>query len=482
MCRGRMPAGAPRVDLVRVLLVNLPGRVRLMRRYVAAYHAPNLRLPPLELMGLGAVARQRPGTRVQLLDCVAADLDLVPAVRRAQRFRPDVVVTLLGFEVCGEDLDALAVLRRALHPARVLAFGYLASALPERVLAQDACDAVLVGEPEHTFAEVLDRLARGGDLEGIAGLVRRIDGGVEHGPARDRIRDLDALPWPDHSLVDAGAYRESFMPRPIGAIMSARGCPHRCTFCVRTFGRELVLRSAESVAAEVTSLAGMGIRHVRFMDDTFTVRRDRTLEICDRLGRHKGLTWTALTRLPGLDDEQLRAMARAGCRRLYVGLESGSQRILDLYRKGLTVEQIREVVPRIQAAGIEVSAFFIVGAPGETESDVEASLQLALELEPDYVIVTRLQYWPGTELHETHRERLTFSLNPTRCEPLPEAGIPSHADYLRWERTFYRRFYLRPGYMARRGATLARSPADIAEGLWRLGSWVGGAGGQRDFI
>ena len=452
---------------MRVLLLNLPGRVRLMRRYVASYYAPNFLIPPLELMGLGAVARQRPGCQVRLLDCVAAGLELVPAVREAQRFRPDVVVSLLGFEVCGEDLDALAVFRRALQPATVLAFGYLASELPEQVLAHDACDGVLVGEPELTFAEVLERRSRGQGMAGIPGLAHREGGRVERGPERGRIRDLDALPWPDHSLLDARAYRESFMPRPIGAIMTARGCPHRCTFCVRTYGRELVLRSAASVADEVASLGRMGIRHVRFMDDTFTVHRGRTLEICDRLGREKGLTWTALTRLNGLDDELLTAMAR-----LYVGVESGSQRILDGYDKGLTVEAIRETVPRIQAAGIEVSAFFIVGAPGETESDVEASLQLALELEPDYVIVTRLQYWPGTDLHARHRERLSFSLVPTRCEPLPEAGIPSYADFLRWERDFYRRFYLRPAYIRRRAATLARSPADIAEGLARLASWV----------
>jgi radical SAM superfamily enzyme YgiQ (UPF0313 family) len=268
--------------------------------------------------------------------------------------------------------------------------------------------------------------------------------------------------------------------------MTARGCPHRCTFCVRTYGRELVLRSATSVADEVASLGRMGIRHVRFMDDTFTARRDRTVEICDRLEGEKGLTWTALTRLDGLDPELLTSMRRAGCRRLYVGVESGSQRILDLYRKNLTVEAIRETVPRIQAAGIEVSAFFIVGAPGETESDVEASLQLALELEPDYVIVTRLQYWPGTDLHAEHRQRLSFSLVPTHCEPLPAAGIPSYADFLRWERMFYRRFYLRPSYMRRRATTLVRSPGDIAEGLARLGSWVATSGssdgGGRDFI
>ena len=467
---------------MRVLLINLPSPRRLMRRYVASYHAPNFLLPPLELMGLGAVARRHRGCQVRLLDCVARGIGLVAAARRAADGSPDVVVAMLGFEACAEDLAALTYLRRTLWPARVFCFGYLATQLPAEILAQGACDGVLLDEPELTFAELLERLERGESTAGLPGLARRCDGQVRIGAARGRITDLDALPWADHSLVELSSYSESFMPRPMGVIMSARGCSYPCTFCVRTFGRQVVFRSAANLAAEVESLRQVGIRHVRFMDDTFTIDRDRILDVCDRLRRLGDITWTALTRAQALDCELLDAMWGAGCRRLYVGVESGSQRILDQVRKELTVEEIREMLPRIQGAGIEVSAFFIVGVPGESESDVEASLQLALELQPEYIIVTRLQYWPGTELFEAHRERLHFSLRPTCCEAIPGSGIPSPELSLQRERRFYRRFYLRAGYLTRRLSTLARTPRDCAEGMVRLTGFVASRQTSQDFI
>ena len=467
---------------MRVLLINLPARTRLMRRYVASYYAPNFLVPPLELMGLGAIAGQRPGCSVQLMDCVAEELDLAAAVDRARRFDPQVVVTMVGFEVCGEDLRTLAALGRALPGAQVFCFGHLPSQLPGDVLATGACDGVILDEPEHTFAEILDRIDGAQDLNGLKGLARRMDGELSTGSARGRIEDLDTLPWADHGLVPLDAYRESFMPRPVGAIMTTRGCPFPCTFCVRTYGREVRYRSAGSIADEVESLTRLGIRHVRFMDDTFTVDRNRVLDLCERLRRGPRVTWTALTRLQQLDEELLARMQEAGCRRLYVGVESGSQRVLDLYRKGLTVEDIRRTVARISRTDIEVSAFFIVGAPGESGFEVEASIQLALELDPDYVIVTRIQYWPGTELFRTHRDQLEFSLDPTRCEPLERSGIPSHAQYLKWEQEFYRRFYLRPRYMRRRLTTLARTPGDVVEGLARLTAFVSQDRSQRDFI
>jgi len=470
---------------MRVQLINLPADTRLMRRYVASYYAPNFLVPPLELMGLGAIARQRGGVEVRLDDCVADGISAGEAVERTASFAPDLVISMVGFEVCGDDLRALARLRAAAPRATVLALGYLPSQLPQQVLQFGACDGVIVGEPEDTFAEVLDGLLDGGSIESLAGmpgLACRLGDEVVLGPERGRIDDLDALPWPDHSLIRLDAYRESFMPRPIGAIMTARGCPFPCRFCVRTFGRDLRCRSAGDIADEVVALHDLGVRHVRFMDDTFTVDRERTLRICDALQTGPAVTWTALTRLQSVDGELLTRMRESGCRRLYVGVESGSQRILDLYDKGLTVEAIRHAVAEIRRSGIEVSAFFIVGAPGESGFEVEASIQLALELEPEFVIVTRLQYWPGTDLFADHRANLDFSLDPTRCEPRAEAGIPTHAEYLRWEQAFYRRFYLRPSYMARRITTLVRTPADVVEGFARLASFVGRPRSARDFI
>ena len=468
---------------MRALLINLPHEHRLQRRYVASYYAPNFLIPPLELMTLGAVARQRPGWDVSLLDCMAEELDLSQTLTRVRALRPDVVVTMLGFEVCGDDLDTLAMIRRVVPRATVLAFGYLVTERPAEALGHGACDGLLLNEPEATFDEALERVQKGEPLVGLSGLATLVDGELVLGPERPRIKDLDALPFADHTLVKLDAYNESFMPRPTGSIMSARGCAFGCTYCVRTFGRKMAYRSAESLAEEVASLRALGIDHIRFLDDTFTIKRQRVIELCELLSRQPpGLTWTALTRLDRVDPQLLGKMYRAGCRRLYVGVESISDRILELYNKGLTAEQIRTGLAHIRASGMECSAFFIVGAPDETPEEIEQNIEFALEADPDYIIVTRIQYWPGTDLHEAHADKLRFSMFPTSCEPVPGEGIMTHREYMQWEQRFYRRFYMRPRYMMRRMGTLLRTPADVLEGLGRLAGFVTSKHRTRDFI
>ena len=468
---------------MKALLINLPHEHRLQRRYVASYYAPNFLIPPLELMTLGGVARETAGWEVTLLDCMAEQLDLSQTITRVRAERPDVVMTMLGFEVCGDDLDTLALVRRAVPRATVMAFSYITTQRPADALAHGAVDALLLNEPEETFAEALGRLERGEALAGLAGLATLVDGELLMGPERPRIKDLDALPFADHTLIKLDAYNESFMPRPTGAIMSARGCAFGCTYCVRTFGRKMSYRSAASLAEEVTSLRRLGVHHVRFLDDTFTIKRQRVMELCDLLDQQEpGLTWTALTRLDRVDPELLERMRRSGCRRLYVGVESISERILELYNKGLTAAQIRAGLAQIRASGLECSAFFIVGAPDETPEEIEQNIEFALEADPDYIIVTRIQYWPGTYLHEAHAGKLRFTMFPTTCEPVPGEGIMTHDEYMKWEQRFYRRFYMRPKYMLRRMGTLLRTPADVLEGLGRLTSFVTSRQNTRDFI
>ena len=478
-----MPRHGPKTLTMRLLLINPPGKTRLQRRYVASYYAPNFLIPPLELMGLGAIARQRPAWDTRLLDCMAEGIGLERTVARLRAMRPDMLVTMLGFEVCGDDLEILARLKQELPEMKIFVFGYLPTHVPEQVLKLGGVDGIFLNEPEETFTEVLGRLERGESAAGSPGLAWVEEGEIHVGEQAPRIEDLDALPWADHTLVRPEAYSESFMPRPTGVIMSARGCAFSCTYCVRTFGRDMRYRSAESLAAEVAALREQGFPHVRFLDDTLTIKRDRMVELCARLSRQdRGLTWTALTRLDRVDADLLARMRRAGCRRLYVGVESASPRVLDLYKKRLSLEEIREKIPMVKAAGIEVCTYFIVGAPSETPEEIEASISLALELEPDYIIVTRIQYWPGTDLFAAHRDKLDFNLYPTSCEPIPGHGIMTHGEYMEWERKFYRRFYMRPRYVVRRVGTLMRTPADVLEGLGRLGAFVLNRGKERDFI
>jgi radical SAM superfamily enzyme YgiQ (UPF0313 family) len=249
---------------------------------------------------------------------------------------------------------------------------------------------------------------------------------------------------------------------------------------VREFGQKVASRSPENILAEIAELEKLGIRNIRFMDDTFTMNRKRLMRICQGLiERHPRTAWTCLTRVDMVDAEMLELMRRSGCRRLYLGIESGSQRILDFYRKGLAVEEMRRKMAVIRASGIEASAFFVLGAPIETDADVDASIELAIELDFDYVIVTKLQYWPGTELFATHGQQVGFDLFSGDELLYAPAG---YERVLEWQRRFYRRFYLRPGYLRKRLSTLVRSPADVVGGFAKLCGFLLRRQGWADFI
>jgi len=449
---------------VRVALVNLPHRDPVMRRYVASYYAPNFLLPPMELMGLGAIVRQWKRGEALLVDAVAECLSNDGVVERLRPFDPDLLVTMTGFAIFGSDMDALRVIAEGLPRARVVCFGYLPTQFPEEIAREGPADIVLMDEPELAFSDLYDRLEAGTSLAGVPGVAFREGDRVTVNARRPRITDLDALPFPDHALVNLDLYNESFLGRPIGMVMTSRGCPARCTFCVRTFGRRLVLRSAESVLDEVEGLVRVhGIRNVRFMDDTLAVNRRRAVEIVEGLlARDLDINWTCLTRLDTLDEPLVRLMRRSGCRRMYVGLESGSQRILDRLQKHLTVEQAERQVAMVRRAGVEVSAFFIVGAPGETEADLQRSIAMARRLDVDYIIVTQMQVWPGTALWEQWEAPICFRLFPFELE------WDEPRDLAAWERRFYREFYLRPSYVLRRLRDLGSAWRDLTKGLTRL--------------
>ncbi|MCZ7583477.1 MAG: B12-binding domain-containing radical SAM protein [Deltaproteobacteria bacterium] len=212
----------------------------------------------------------------------------------------------------------------------VVAMGYLPTVMGPEIMAASDLDAVVQGEPEYAFAELLKAWREGREPAGVPGVLYRKDGAVAAGPPPRPVERFDDLPFPDHGAVDAIDYNEVMVGRRIASIFTARGCPYPCTFCVRSFGRRLSKRSPESVLAEVRHIVNdLGIRNLRIMDDTFTLDEDRAAEICEGFIKLGPVRWTALTRLDHLTEPLAGVMARSGCQRLYCGIESGAQRLLD---------------------------------------------------------------------------------------------------------------------------------------------------------
>ncbi len=286
------------------------------------------------------------------------------------------------------------------HGWRVVLGGPEAANYPGEYLRHYA-DVVVVGEGEQTLAELLPRLARDGthDLAGVAGIVYLdSDGQLVQNAARDLIPDLDSLPWPDRGSIDLDRYvsvwREHHGAGSLNLI-TARGCPYKCRWCSHAvFGFSHRRRSYLDCADELEFLhRTYGLDQVWYADDVFTINHRWLFEYAAELRRRNlKVPFETISRADRmLKDEVLATLAEMGCSRIWIGSESGSQRILDAMQRGVTVEQVRWAVKATQRHGIQVGMFLMWGYPGETIEDVAATVDHVRQCDPD-VFFTTLAY------------------------------------------------------------------------------------------
>jgi anaerobic magnesium-protoporphyrin IX monomethyl ester cyclase len=270
----------------------------------------------------------------------------------------------------------------------------------------------LLGEGEETLCELLAALESGGDPNAVLGLAYLDESGeVVSTGRRPVIRDLDVLPPPARDLVDMDAYRRAWRPhgRHSMNLVTSRGCPFHCNWCAKPiWGQRYGVRSPRDVAEEIRGLRALGAQHLWFMDDILGLKPGWLPEFAAIIESEglstpfKCLSRADLLLRPGEVD----ALAGAGCEMVWLGAESGSQSVLDAMEKGTTVEQVREATRQLRAAGIGVAFFLQFGYPGETWDDIQRTLQLVRDCDPDDVGVSVSYPLPGTPFHERVRDRI----------------------------------------------------------------------------
>jgi radical SAM superfamily enzyme YgiQ (UPF0313 family) len=283
------------------------------------------------------------------------------------------------------------------HGWTVVAGGPESANYPAEYLAHGV-DVVVVGEGEATMAELLGALAARGPhrLHGVAGTVFRDEtGAVVENPSRELIPDLDSLPWPDRGQIDVGRYVDVWR-RHHGSgsvsLITARGCPYRCRWCSHAvFGFTHRRRSPAGTADELAHLVeAYAPDQVWYADDVFTIHHRWLYEYAAELDR-RGLRvpFETISRADRMmDDEVLATLARMGCWRIWIGSESGSQRILDAMERRVTVEQVQWATRAAKRHGIEVGMFLMWGYPGETFEDIEATVEHVRATDPDVFFTT----------------------------------------------------------------------------------------------
>jgi radical SAM superfamily enzyme YgiQ (UPF0313 family) len=427
-------------------------------------------MPGLGTLTLAAVVREQ-GHRVHVVDGKRTGTRADEVAARVAALSPDHVgisATTISIHNAGRIASRL----KALVPGAVVTVGGPhVSALPEGTLAQfPGFDYGVVGEGERSYPALLDRLAAGANPRDVPGLVWREDGVVRANPRAPYLEgdDLDRLPEPAWDLVPDFPLR--FQPNvfnyratPVASVITSRGCPFSCTFCDRsTSGRRGRFHGLEYVVAMCRRLEGLGVKHVLFYDDLFTVNRRRVVELCERfLAEGFRFTWSCNSHPNLLDAEHLRLMRRAGCWQIAYGIESGSQRVLDVVKHEVRIPRMLETLRETRAAGIRTKGLLMMGHPTEGEDSLAETVEFLRAAPLDLVQITKFTPYPGTPSYPTVRGHGEFDEDWQRMNAMNWVFVPAGLTpevLERWFRRAYRTFYSRPDVLLGLARSLAAEP------------------------
>jgi radical SAM superfamily enzyme YgiQ (UPF0313 family) len=349
---------------------------------------------PYGLFSLGAQAI-RAGHRVKVMNLAGY------AWARVEEIIRELDADVFGMSCWTANRRGVALtasLIKRLHPqAKVIVGGPHATPLAPEIIEHHAdIDVVTLGESEETFLELLGRIQNGEPLSGVAGTVQRdATGKAQSAAERPAIKQLDALASP-HDWFDTHI------------VMTSRGCPWQCTFCgaETTWGRGFRGQSIPYVVDSLESaLSRLPVKMIQIKDDTFTANRKRALDICRGI-RQRGLNflWSCDTRVDVLSEELLREMRLAGCQRLSLGVESGSQRILTAINKKITVDEIVEATQMAKKFGIRLRYYMMLGNRGETAESFRETLAFLERAQPHEYLFSCLSIYPGTlDFHDAEK-------------------------------------------------------------------------------
>ncbi len=404
-------------------------------------------LPPTDLMYLASIS-EKCGYEAMIKDYsqggdFANDL---------KSFRPDFIVANIATPTFKSDIEALKQAKEFLPNVTIIVKGasfltYNTNAIYENPFI----DYVIIGEAELTLKDILEGVPN----NEILGICYRENFQPVKNEKRPFIENLDILPFPARHLVDNKKYIRPDNGKVQAVVKVSRGCPYHCFFCLATpvSGPKVRVRSAENIIAELKEcVEKYNIRNFLFWSDIFNFDREWTMNLCQKI-IESGLkiTWSSNTRANTMDDEMAKIMYKAGCRLVSIGVESGSQKMLNNIGKKLSLDEIRETVKILKKNKIKIYNYFVIGLPWETEETVEETIKFAIELDSNFISFYTATPLPGTKyfayamLNKLVDGNMDFSR--AYYEPVVKSHTLSKESIFELHKQAVRRFYLRPKFI-----------------------------------
>lgn len=451
---------------MNILFINPPRYNELLGKNPSIIEEHRGYNPPLGLLSLASIIRERRGDAhtVSILDCQPSDMSYDELGDVLCKGKYDLIgITTMTFTLL-DVVRTLEEIEKRSPDSMVMLGGPHVHIFPEETLNLPGVDYLLQGEGEYSILMFLDALENKTPLSEVPGLVyREGDQIVDNGVAA-KIVDLDEIPWPDRTLLPIGDYSSVIGKNNIVSTMfSSRGCPFKCRFCDRPTSPVncgFRYRSAKNVVDEIEQCVELGINEILIYDDTFTVNKGRVLAICEEiLARGIEVTWDVRAHVETIDPDMLKMMKRAGCERIHYGVECGNDRMMKVINKLTTIETVKRVFSETRKAGIESLAYFMIGLPTETIEDIQDTMKLAVDLNPDYAHITVFCPYPGTYMYEMGLEKGIIKKDVWKefaAAPTSEFVLPVWEENFTREELheqivkFYKKFYMRPGYVLKR--------------------------------
>lgn len=449
---------------MKVLLIN-PPRFNEIRADNPAFMEEERGFnPPLGLLYLAGYLKKYSHHQVFCLDAQVEKFDYGEEfIQKIIQMNPDAVcLTVMTFTLLDvlKTIQLIKEARKRLNKKIIIVLGGPHVHLfPKETAALDGVDFVIKGEGEISFFRLLEAVEGRGELTQVKGLVFKDKSGMVDNPVGDLIKNLDELPFPARELLPVKKYSSILGGGHIVTTMfTSRGCPYQCAFCDRPhLGKKFRARSPKNIVDEMEQCLKLGIEEILIYDDTFTVNKQRVLDICDGIIK-RGLkfVWDIRARVDTVDEEVLAVLKKAGCQRIHFGVEAGTEKILKILNKGIHLDQIEEAFKLAKQASIETLAYFMIGAPTETREDIRQTINFAKKLNPDYAHITILAPYPGTVIYKQALEQGMIKSDYWREFALhPEKAVATQY----WEKEltkdelyetlnkFYKEFYGRPSYI-----------------------------------
>lgn len=454
----------------RVLLLNPPGQETYIRDYYCSkLSRTGYTFPPVDLLHAGAQFRTA-GWQVDAVDAIVEKLSIDQTLTAVESARPDAIFMLIGAVSVDEDADFIKRLRQKLPDVIIIASGDVL-----REHARQWIEAGYVDAAAQDFSSPSSVHYADGVREDLTDIVYKSGDDIVEGPTSTG--KSFAIGLPPHDLFKALPYRFPFASRtPFASVLTDYGCPYRCSFCVMS-QLHYHARPLDEVAQEIQTLQDLGIREFALWDQTFAVSKSRAKDFLEILpdGKDK-MGWTCFTRPDCIDDQLAQAMARKGCHTVMMGVETAKAETLEAIKKDFSTTEMKAAFMACRKAGLESVATAIVGLPGESEADINATIDFVLYLDPDYVSVHTAIPRAGTALRQQMVEDGLVSAELANMDQSGETTVLSSdtlsaVDILRLRKRFNLRFYLRPKFLARtawRNLTQPRRLIEHARQGWTL--------------